>query len=254
MGSVGKKWCRGYVREVGRAYFGAGSKRDRLAIDNQFGAGGRHNRCPLVVGSEGESINGGIDRRQEDAINSWEVRAQRHQRRFLGRFAKNDGVRAQSTPAPLTGGKFIAVVNRHPESELRSGLQRRREAERSGRQPYFVNGFFRGAVAGDDSFSWTATRRVSAWTWTSVVGEILVLDNNGSQSPFDAAQCVVVKRHNIGPWRVCDHKLDRIAVPGAIGGVLMVVVRDDETEVHVINVPDDLNRRGLIVRPGPVRG
>src|SRR5213596_1463130 len=101
----------------------------------------------------------------------------------------HDGVRTQSTPALLTllAGPLavrgllytvtievhknsIPIVDRHAESELRSALQAR-QTERPLRQFYFVSGFFLCEVAFDDSFSWTATRWISAWTWTPVVGE-----------------------------------------------------------------------------------
>src|SRR2546426_6686457 len=96
-------------------------------------------------------------------------------------------------------GPVIAVVDRHAESELRSGCQRRRQAERSGRQLYFVNGFFLYAVARNDRFSWTVTRWISARAG-------LVLNNNVPQSPFDAAQGVVVKCDLLGPCSVCNHQ------------------------------------------------
>ena len=66
--------------------------------------------------------------------------------------------------------------------------------------------------------------------------------NNAVGGAFDAAQGVVVTRYLCIPGCIGNHELNRIAVPGAIGGVLMVFIRYDKTEIYIIIVPDDLNR------------
>src|SRR5207302_9771898 len=48
-----------------------------------------------------------------------------------------------------------------------------------------------------------------------------------------------------------DHQLKGIAIPSAVGGVLMVIIGDREAEVQVVFGPDNLHRRALIIRTRP---
>ena len=85
----------------------------------------------------------------------------------------------------------------------------------------------------------------------SIGNAVWVGGNKVSRRVFVAAKRVIVQRYLLGPCCIGDHQLDRIAVPGVTGDVFMVIVRHNESEVHVIGVIDDLDGRGLIVRPGP---
>ena len=72
-----------------------------------------------------------------------------------------------------------------------------------------------------------------------------------AERPFDAIKCVVVQRHLVCLVGIGNHQLDRVAVPGAVRGVLVILVRDDKPEVDVVRVVNDLHRGGLIVGTGP---
>src|SRR5205823_2518614 len=101
--------------------------------------------------------------------------AQRHQSSFPGCFTEHDRVRTESAPAFLTlltglpvlhaiYRNAIAVVDRHAQSELRSGFERRGQAERTDRQLDFVNGSFLCGVALNDSLGWTVAGWIPART------------------------------------------------------------------------------------------
>ena len=229
MAAGGKRrriWDVGEVRCI--QHFGAGHKRDQLAVDPQLGRGRRHNGCTHVVGPERELVNGGIDRRQEEGSGATSSVAQRDESGLRRSFAEHDGVRAQPAPASLAGRQFITVVDRHAETELRPEGQWRHQPERSDGQLDFVDGLI--------------VQRITAHHCGCSAGACFVHDNSGSERCLNAAEGIVVKSDLCRSIRAGNHQLDGIPVPRAVGRVLMVIVGYDEPEVNVLSIIDNLNR------------
>ena len=144
----------------------------------------------------------------------------------------------QTAPALLAvlAGAGITVVDGHAQTELDAALQVL-DGERRLRELDLVGGPLGRAIAGHDRLGAT--------------GAGLVHDDGVAQIAFHAAEGVVVEGHLLGAVGAGDHQLDGVAVPGALGGVLVVIVGDHETEVDVLGVEDDLHGRGLVIGTGP---
>ena len=156
--------------------------------------------------------------------------------RLRRRLAEHEGVGAETAPTALARGRLVAVVDGHAEAELHVAGQLV-DTERGLRKLDLVGGLVGDRVAGDDRFG--------------AAGTGLVVDDHVAGGAFDAAQRVVVERHLGAAVGIGDHQLDRVAVPRAVRRVLMVIVGDDETEVHVVGIVHDLHRGGLVVRTAP---
>ena len=144
----------------------------------------------------------------------------------------------QTAPALLTilASAVVAVIDGHAQAELDAALELL-DGQGGLRELDLVGGALAGAVAGHDGFSTT--------------GAGLVHDDGLAQITFNATEGVVVQSHLLGAVGAGDHQLDRVTVPRALGGVLVVVVGHDKAEVDVVGIIDDLHGRGLVIRTGP---
>ena len=77
-------------------------------------------------------------------------------------------------------------------------------------------------------------------------------DDDIAQGAFDTAKCVVVEPDLAVASCICDHQLDRVAVPCAVSGVFVVLVCNDKSEINVFIVVDNPHCRSVIVGPCPV--
>jgi hypothetical protein len=68
MGDTESKCGAGRVSKISRIGCFLRSEYDNLSINGQLGAGGVDNRCSFIGGSERESPDAWIDRRQKQAI------------------------------------------------------------------------------------------------------------------------------------------------------------------------------------------
>jgi hypothetical protein len=151
-------------------------------------------------------------------------------------------VSAKTTPTALARGRFVTIVDGHAEAELSANGQGGRQAQRARGKLDFVVSLLGGGIANHHGFG-------RAGAFFGAAGTGFVHDDDlGAKRGFDTAEGVVVEGDLGGAIGAGDHELDGVAVPGAVRGVFMVVVGDDETEVDVVGVVDDLNRGGLVIR------
>ena len=164
--------------------------------------------------------------------------AQGEQSGFAWGFAEHDGVSTQTAPALLAvlASGVVTVIDGHAQTELNAALQGL-DREGSLRELDLVGGALGGPIAGHDRLGTT--------------GAGLMHDDGLAQIGFHATEGVVVESHLLAAVGASDHQLDRITVPRALGGVLVVVVGHDKAEVDVVGVENNLHSRGLVIRTRP---
>ena len=163
---------------------------------------------------------------------------QRHLGRLARRLAEHDGVGTQTAPALLTilASAVVTVIDGHTQAELDAALELR-DVQRGLRELDLIGGALAGAIAGHDRLSAT--------------GASFVVHDGLSDIAFHAAEGVVVESHLLGAVGAGDHQLDRVTIPRALGGILVIVVGHDEAEIDVVGIIDDLNGRSLVIRTRP---
>ena len=131
----------------------------------------------------------------------------------------DESVCSEAAPSLLAWGGLIAVVDRHTESELRSKFQAIDTQGRLG-QLDFVNGAFRFRITRHNCLG-------APWPR-------LVQDDDVSQRVLDTAKGVVVESNLCVLLVIGNHKLNGIAVPRAVGGIFMILVRHHDGKIDVL--------------------
>src|SRR5687768_991508 len=123
---------------------------------------------------------------------------------------------------PVLPCTSVAVTDGHTQSELWPALETG-ESHRRFRQFDLVSSSLVGDVTLDDRSRVATAGRIGRAT-------AFMHHDHIAQSSLDPAEGVVVEREFRGAIRTRDHELHRVAIPGAVRGILMIIVRHNESE------------------------
>ena len=152
-------------------------------------------------------------------------------------------MRTPTTPALLAGRVSVTVVHADTETELLSDLKLLETKRIRGEQCLVGRGL--GGVVTNHGHG-VVTR-----------ASLLVGNNTCVTTLVDLATLVavtntiVVQVSDRSTLRIGQAHLDTITVPGIAGGMLVLVIRDNDTKVKTLVIPCHCNGGGVIVRPAP---